>query len=439
MDSILAFLKRIIPTRIRAIFAPAYHFCLAFIGALAYGFPSRHLTVIGVTGTNGKTTVVHFLHEILYSSGFKVGSISSLRFKVNGSEKENRLKMTMPGRIRLQQFLAECRRAQCRFVVLEVTSEGIKQFRHKFIRFHSAVLTNITPEHIEAHGGFEQYRNAKLELFRALPKDGFAILNREDASSELIASVTRAEVVWYSPSVIELKRLGHPVHALSFERERIRFTVDEIFFDIPIGGSFNFMNSLAAIAAAFAYRISLDAAALRFKTIQAPAGRMEHLQRKPFSAVVDYAHTPDALEKVYGALAGGNSKAEDRNSGLICVFGSAGGGRDKWKRREMGAIAARTCREIILTSEDPDDEDPTNIAAEIRDGIPDAYAARARVVLDRREAIQTALRLAKAGDTVIITGMGAQPWFVSGGKKIPWDERRVVREELARLKSEAPS
>lgn len=423
MDLFLRVAKKIIPAFLRRPFAPAYHFILAFLGAVRHGFPSRRLTVIGVTGTNGKSTVVHLLHELFYSSGFRVGSISSLRFKINDSAEENRIKMTMPGRFRVQKFLSDARRAGCRFVILEVTSEGIKQFRHRFIRFHSAVLTNITPEHLEAHGGFEQYRNAKAELFRALAPSGFAILNKEDASADAIREQTEAEVVWYSHTAIELKRLGHPVRVLGIERERVRFTIDETLFDIPLGGDFNLMNSLAAVAMAWACGISLGAAALRLRSIAPIAGRMEYIKREPFAVAVDYAHTPDALEKVYSTL----------GKNLISVLGSAGGGRDKWKRRELGRIAARSCKEVIITSEDPDDEDPQAIADEILAGIPDGTPAAIKVIIDRREAIRTALQDARPGDTVIITGMGAQPWFIEKRGKIPWDERAIVREELNRI------
>lgn len=426
MDLFLVAIKKIIPASLLRPLAPAYHFILAFLGVVRYGFPSRRLTVIGVTGTNGKSTVVHLLHELFYSSGFRVGSISSLRFRINDSEKENRLKMTMPGRFRVQKFLSDARRAGCRFAVVEVTSEGIKQFRHRFIRFHSAVLTNITPEHLESHGGFEQYRNAKMELFRILAPSGFAVLNQEDASAGAISGQTSAGLVWYSHKAVELKRLGHPVRILGIERERVRFMIDETLFDIPLGGDFNLMNSLAAIACVWAYGISPEAAALRLRLIAPVAGRMEYIQREPFAAAVDYAHTPDALEKVYSAL----------GKNLIAVLGSAGGGRDKWKRREIGRIAANFCKEVIITSEDPDDENPQAIVDEIMSGIPDKTSAVIKIIIDRREAIRTALRDARSGDTVIITGMGAQPWFIVRGGKIPWDERAIVREELSKISNE---
>ena len=405
-----------------------YHFFLAALAALRHGFPSRRLTVIGVTGTDGKTTVVHLLHEMFIAAGHRVGSLSSLRFKINEVEEPNRLKMTMPGRFRLQRFLADCQRAGCRFAIIEVTSQGIIQSRHRFIWFRAGVLTNITPEHIESHGGFEQYRAAKLELFRRLPASGLAVLNREDASAGLFASGTKAEAVWYSQKEIEVKRVGHPVRLLDISPRRMQLEIDGRLLETGIGGAFNSMNVLAAAAAALAFDVSLSAIAAAMEGFRGMAGRLEYIQEKPFAAVVDYANTPSAYEKVYRALAHDGSR-------LICVFGAPGGGRDRWKRPQLGEIASRYCKEVILTVDDADDETPARIASDIKAGIPDTMSAAIRVILDRRQAIRAALDVAGPGDSVIITGMGAQPWIVIDGKKIPWDDRQVVREELARLSS----
>lgn len=455
-DHLLSWFKKFVPRPIFRTLQPWYHLALAFLAVTVYRFPSRSLIVIGVTGTDGKTTVVHLLHEIFYQAGHRVGSLSSLRFKINDREEVNYLKMTMPGRFRLQKFLAECREAGCRFVILEVTSQGIKQYRHRFIRFRVAVLTNISPEHIESHGGFGAYRAAKIELFQRLPPDGLAILNREDPSAELFAAATRAEVVWYSRSDIELKRVGHPVRVVSVLPTRIQLEVENVFFETSLGGAFNVSNILAAVACAMAFDVSLSAIAQALGRVGAIPGRLEYVQREPFAVVVDYAQTPKAHEAVYQALIGANAPTSQLagrqaagTSKLICVFGAAGG-RDRWKRPELGKIASRYCGEIILTSDDPDEENPARIAAEIHAGVANLGMSSTssgkkhyspskveeiplvKIVLDRREAIREAIRDARPGDTVIITGMGAQPWLIVKGKKIPWDDRRVVREELSR-------
>jgi len=443
----LNMVKEFLPVSLMRALRSPYHFFWACAAALVYGFPGRRVSVIGVTGTNGKTTVVHALHDMFRATGAGVASVSSLRFKINDREKPNLLKMTMPGRFHLQRFLAQARRAGCRTVILEVTSEGITQHRHRFIGFHGGVLTNITPEHIESHGSFAAYRAAKARLFRALPQDGFAVLNDEDPSAIGFAAQIRASVVRYGRSRITLPDVAFPVSVREVTPRSIRFTVGDIAFGVPLGGDFNVMNMLAAVAAGLASNIPADRIAASLARFKPPAGRLEYIIEDPFAVVVDYAHTPDALESVYKTLSSGNPKSEIRNPKLICVLGSAGGGRDKWKRPEMGKIAAAHCREVILTSEDPDDEDPARIVSEIQSGMTspaqvsernlggqDDQLPMIKIVLDRRGAIREALQDAKPGDTVIITGMGAQPWFIDrGGKKIPWDEAAIAREELSRV------
>src|SRR3989344_4198652 len=386
----LNMVKEFLPVSLMRALRSPYHFFWACAAALVYGFPGRRVSVIGVTGTNGKTTVVHALHDMFRATGAGVASVSSLRFKINDREKPNLLKMTMPGRFHLQRFLAQARRAGCRTVILEVTSEGITQHRHRFIGFHGGVLTNITPEHIESHGSFAAYRAAKARLFRALPQDGFAVLNDEDPSAIGFAAQIRASVVRYGRSRITLPDVAFPVSVREVTPRSIRFTVGDIAFGVPLGGDFNVMNMLAAVAAGLASNIPADRIAASLARFKPPAGRLEYIIEDPFAVVVDYAHTPDALESVYETLSSANAK-------LVCGLGGAGGGRDKWKRPELGKIAAAHCKEVILTSEDPDDEDPAEIVSEIRSGMisPAQISKRnsggqvpiTKVVLDRREPI----------------------------------------------------
>ncbi len=434
-------MKAVLPDQMYRVLVRYYHYLLAVFAAYHFGYPSRDLTVIGVTGTNGKTTVVHLLHEMFEAAGFPTASLSSLRFKIREVEEPNLLKMTMPGRFELQRFLSRAREAKCRYVILEVTSEGIRQNRHRFTTFRGAVLTNVTPEHIESHGGFEEYRKAKLELFRMVGLDGVAIINREDPSAELFASATRGRVSRYSRSEIEVEHVGRPVRVLGVGLDHIQIEVEGVFLGVRLGGEFNVMNLLAAITCAMSFRVSLTAIAQSLAKFPGVRGRLEFISRDPFSVVVDYAHTPDALESVYRTLEENREERIENRAvstpyslppRLICVFGSAGGGRDRWKRPLFGAIAERHCQSIIITSEDPDDEDPAVIANQIRAGISSERVSSVEVILDRKKAIRTAIERAEPGDTVIITGMGAQPWFMDRGGKIPWDEAAIVREELSR-------
>ncbi|MDD5144578.1 MAG: UDP-N-acetylmuramoyl-L-alanyl-D-glutamate--2,6-diaminopimelate ligase [Candidatus Pacebacteria bacterium] len=379
-----------------------YHYLLVFSGALVYGFPSRKLIVIGVTGTKGKSTVVEFCHQIFLEAGFKVASLSSIRFKINNAEKPNNLKMTMPGRLKIQKFLKEAVVSGCKFAILEVTSEGIIQHRHRFINFNTAVFTNLSPEHIERHGGFENYKKAKGRLFQAVK--GVHIINRDDKYSDYFMQFSARKKYTYGLEQGDINN-----RALELK--------------IKLLGSFNTYNALAAISAGVSQGINLGVCKKAVEKIEGLPGRMEVVAERPFRIIVDYAHVPDALEKVYKSF---------EFSRKICVLGSAGGGRDKWKRPKMGEIAENHCQEIILTNEDPYDEDPEKITQEIISGIKDKK--KVRIILDRREAIREAITSAMIGDAVLTTGKGCEPWMcVKGGKKIPWDDRKIAKEELSKL------
>lgn len=396
-------LKKVIPP----LFFDWYYQFWPLLGALIYRFPayspgriSRHIKVIGITGTNGKTTVAHLATDIFEAAGYKVASISSLRFKIKDREWNNDLKMTMPGRIAIQKFLRNAVNEGCDYAVLEVTSEGIKQHRHDFIDFDVAVFTNLTPEHIERHGGFENYKTTKGELFK---KAKTCIINSDDENAEYFSSLCAG------------KKYGYSVKSNNLD----------LTLPLPLPGEFNLYNALAAAYVGLSQGVDMQIIKMAFEKFKGVPGRMEVVTNEPFSVVVDYAHTPDALQKVYETLSGGNPKSEARNSKLICVLGAAGGGRDKWKRPELGKIAAKYCDQIILTDEDPYDENPTEIIQQIMAGVQNAT-----VELDRRAAIKKALQIARPRDTVIITGKGAEPWMMTKQGKIPWDDRKIVREAL---------
>ncbi len=396
-----------------------YHYLWAFFGALIFGFPSRKLTIIGVTGTSGKSTTVNFITKILEEAGNKVVSNSSIRFKVGDKERENDKKMGMPGRFFMQKLLWQGVKAGCNYAVLEVTSEGIKQFRHKFINFDTAVFTNLSPEHIESHGGFENYRNEKLKLFKATKN--IHVINTDDENAQYFLDVPAEKVIIFGIKGGQkhtniLKYVGIFAEQVS----GTNFSVNNVPFSVKVLGNFNVYNALAAIAAVSAYGIPLATCQKVLEKVQGIPGRMEIVNKEPL-VVVDYAHTPVQLEEAYKSLAGKN---------LVCVLGSCGGGRDKWKRPVLGEIAAKYCKEIIITDEDPYDEDPLEIMEKIAEGVGEKPHS---IVLDRKEAIKKAILLAKPEDAVIITGKGSENVMcVKNGKKIPFDDRQVVREVLKR-------
>ncbi|MBU1255795.1 UDP-N-acetylmuramoyl-L-alanyl-D-glutamate--2,6-diaminopimelate ligase [Patescibacteria group bacterium] len=410
-----------------------YHFILAFLGAVIYRFPARKLKIIGVTGTNGKSTVVHLISQILERSGYSVAAASSIEFKIKNMVWENDLKMTMPGRFKLQKFLHQAVQDNCEYVVLEVTSEGIKQNRHQFIGFDSAVLTNLTKEHLESHRGFDNYKKAKAKLFKSLKSEGKSIVNLDDSNAEYFLQFPAEEKWTYS--IDNKQQIENNVNGLSFSSNQngISFKVQNEQFNLNLLGKFNGYNALAAISVGITEGISLDKIKIALEEIKGIPGRLEIVIKEPYTVIVDYAHTPDALEKVYQAVKEiFQGLPNGETSKIIGVLGAAGGGRDKWKRPEFGKIAEQYLDQIIITNEDPYDEDPQEIIDQIAQGIENKQAEK---IIDRRKAIHYALKSAQDGDVVIITGKGCEPWMcVANDKKIPWDDRLVVREEFQSFK-----
>lgn len=368
-----------------------YHYCLAFFGAFFYGFPSKKITVVGITGTSGKTTVVELTNHILQKAGLKSCAISSIA--------SQNLKMTMPGRFKIQKFLKKAVKSGYKIAILEVTSEGIKQYRHKFIKFDVAVFTNLSKEHIESHKGFKNYKKAKAKLFKECKNTH--IINTDDKN---------ASYFWQIPA-----------------KKKIGFSSQEFEKFLPqlnILGEFNKYNALAAAKTAMALRISLENCKKALREFESIEGRMEIVSKSPL-VIVDYAHTPKALEEVYKTL-----KSRGPTSALICVLGSCGGGRDKWKRPVMGKIAKQYCQKVIITNEDPYDEDPMEIINQV------AGNTQAEKILDRKEAIKKAIYLAKPENAVIITGKGSETWMcIKNGKKIPWNDKEIAKGIIAKKKN----
>ncbi len=406
-------IKKFIPQKIVSL----YHFILSFLGALIYRFPSKKIKVIGVTGTSGKTTTVDLITKVFEGAGYNTASMSSIKFKIKNKEKENDLKMTMPGRAKIQKFLRKAVKEKCQYAILEVTSEGIKQHRHRFINFNVSVFTNLSPEHIESHGGFEKYKECKGKLFKKTKETH--ILNLDDKNTKYFLNFHSNKKILFS---IE-EESDIKAEKIETSSSGISFTVKNTNFKLNLLGQFNVYNALSAIAVGFSQGISLQDIKKSIEKAKGVPGRMEIVIKDPFTVIVDYAITPVALEKVYQTIS---------SNSLICVLGSCGGGRDKWKRPVFGKIASKYCKKIILTNEDPYDEDPMEIINQVAEGAKN----NAEKILDRKKAIKRSLQLANKGDTVVVTGKGCEPWMcVSGGKKIPWDDRKIIKEEFNRLRN----
>ena len=411
-----------------------YHRALAFGGAFFYRFPSRSIKVIGVTGTSGKSTSVELISQILSDNGSKVASFSSIRVRVGDEEKPNKLKMTMPGRGRLQKFLRKARDNNCRYAVIEVTSEGIRQHRHRFIDFNTIVFTNLSPEHIERHGGYNNYKKTKGELFDYLSEsckeDKKIIANIDDKESPYFLKFEADHKIGFGINPFYKDFSGEQIIAKNVDLKvnGSTFKINNTKFELNLLAEFNTYNALAAISVAYSEGLEMDDIAASLININSMPGRMELVTKEPFTVVVDYAHTPKALKEVYKTLISLSKKGQ-----LIGVLGACGGGRDKWKRPVFGEIAAAFCDQIILTNEDPYNEDPLKIIKDVEEGLPEDCSCY-QIIEKREQAIKKALQKAMAGDIVVITGKGSENLMcLSNGEKVPWDDREIVRDKLNEL------
>ena len=419
LRALRSFIEKLLPPSIYAALSSAYHYLLAFAAAAWYGFPANNLYVIGVTGTKGKSSTAEMVNAILEEAGYRTALLSTIRFKVGKESRPNLFKMTMPGRGYLQKVLRDAVRADCTHTVLELTSEGARQFRNAFIPLNALIFTNIQPEHIESHGSYENYKRAKfgigLSLLRSPKRPRIVVANGDDEVGGKLLELP-----------VERKLAFNLQKAKPYDAspERSSLTFDGTTFSIPFPGEFSILNALAAATLARELKIEPKIIGKALAHMQPILGRVERIDAgQDFSVIVDYAHTPDSLKALYGAYP----------ARKICVLGNTGGGRDRWKRPEMGNIADMACAEVILTNEDPYDEDPRAIVEEMATGMK----RKPRIILDRREAIRTALSLARAGDAVLISGKGTDPYIMeAAGKKTPWSDSSVAREELARMRSQ---
>lgn len=429
MNTIIYWAKKFIPSNILTLLRPPYHYLLSFLGSIIYKHPSKDICVIAVTGTKGKSTTVELIANILQTAGYKTASLSTIQFKIGDETKRNLFKMTTPGRFFVQHFLHQAVDAGCTHAVIEMTSEGAKQFRHRFIEFDALVFTNLSPEHIESHGSFENYKRAKLaiakQLEHSIKRPRYIVSNIDDEHGNDFLDLEVEEKLPFSLKDLKLYTLHKDGVGLIFNDG----VQDEVTVRVPLVGLFNVYNALAAITLTRALGISLQTIENALRTLPPIKGRVEHFRspknaNKQLTTIVDYAHTPDSLEKLYQAFA---------DVPKVCVLGNTGGGRDTWKRPEMAKIAEKYCDHIILTNEDPYDEDPEKIVNEMAVGVKNKE--KLEIIMDRRLAIRTALEKAPDGSYVIVSGKGTDPYIMGPqNSKLPWSDAIVVESELAKLK-----
>ncbi|MDI6856732.1 MAG: UDP-N-acetylmuramoyl-L-alanyl-D-glutamate--2,6-diaminopimelate ligase [Dehalococcoidia bacterium] len=409
---------------------------LAEVAAEYYGRPARHLTTVGVTGTDGKTTTIHLIASLLEAAGMPTGYLSSVEFKTTGAPRLNATHMTTAESPEVQSLLSQMAAAGCRTAVIEASSHGLALNRVDCCEFDVAVFTMLSSDHLDFHRSVDEYLAAKGRLFamldeavdKGVPKT--AVLNADDFASEYLRSRTRARALTYglenaadvTASDVRSEGLSS-VFTATCEQQRVPVR-------LPLAGRHNVYNALAAIAVAHALSLPLDAAAGGLSEFRGVPGRMEAVDcGQPFAVVVDIASTPDALRRLLTVL---RPQTKGR---LIAVFGCAGE-RDPGRRDGMGRAAGELADFVVLTNEDPRSEDPLAITDDIARGLTETgrrEGADFVRVLDRREALAYAFGQARAGDLVLLAGKGSEQSIVVGHEHIPWDERVVARELLAEM------
>jgi UDP-N-acetylmuramoyl-L-alanyl-D-glutamate--2,6-diaminopimelate ligase len=446
METFKTFVKKFIPNFMLKKIRPVWHGFLAFIAAARFGFPSQSMVVIGITGTAGKTTTTQMLAAILNAAGKRTGFITTAGYSLGDDSQQNSHSLSMPGGFRMQGLLTDIHDAGCTHVIIECTSEGLAQNRHIGINFDVALLTNLHPAHLDAHSdSIENYRKAKGRLFETLElgqrkeifREKLLGLNAEGEHAEYFAhfKADRKFAVINGTSdeaIAKGVKLGaknmYAMEKIVVHAESVSFAISDVEFNLLLPGEFNTWN--AGLAAATAHMLGVDLAKSSevLAKFAGVSGRMETIRSaKGFRVVIDYAPEPEGMRQALRAV---SAMSHQR---LVHIFGSTGGHRDVAKRSEFGAISAEYADQIIITNDDVYESDPQKIADDVLGGVrsvPDKTPEE-KIILDRREAISSAIQNAKVGDIILLTGKGSENFLVlPGDKRIAWNERKVVEELL---------
>lgn len=431
--------ERPMPLPVPQIVVPDTRAALATVASSFYGHPADELTVIGITGTDGKTTTSYILDHILRSVGIVTGVIGTVSVRIGDEVVDHETRQTTPESSDVQRLLRRMVDAGVSHAVLEATSHGLSLHRLDHVSFDVGAVTNVTSEHLEHHGTVEEYRAAKATLFRRVGQSaGAAVVNLDDAGARAMLDASDgATVTTYSTTEETATLRASNVEACpTSTRYRVHHGANAWDVEMPLIGLFNVSNSLCAVGIAIHCGVDPVQPVAALAGVPQIPGRMEVVEpTRPVKTVVDYAHTPASLEAMMRLLRGLNPDGR-----LIAVFGS-GGERDVPKRAEQGAVAARLADLAVFTNEDPREEDELAILAGIADGARSegwAEGERFWLIPDRRLAIRHAVSLASDGDVLLLAGKGHERSIIVGQRKTPWDEAKVAAEELARRFGDAP-
>lgn len=427
-------IKKLLPKQLLAF----YHFALAHLAIFWFGRPSHQMLIVGITGTKGKTTTANFIWSVLQNAGIKTGIISTANIRIGEENIPNTLHMTMPGRFFIQKMLRKMVNEKVEVAIVETTSQGIAQFRHVGIAYDVAIFTNLTPEHIESHGSFENYKNAKAKLFEVLSQTKHKKFRGKDFEKTIIANSDSEFGAFYLNFPTDKKYTfsidtESDLRATEIEvkQEKTCFKALGEIFETKLLGRFNVYNVLPALLVGKMCEVSVAQMKEGVLSLEEIAGRMEEVKNeKGFRVFVDYAHEPAGLEAALKAV--NELKAENGKS--ILVFGAPGGGRDKAKRPLMGEVASKYADIVVVTDDEPYEEDPGLIRKEIVSGMKASKKQEGidLFIIDKREeGLKKALSIAKLGDVVLCTGMGHQNVRMVGVEAIPWNEKEIVKNLLS--------
>lgn len=463
-------MKRLVKKLIPKTIINLFHYFFAWYGSVWYNHPSENLLVIGVTGTSGKSSTVYFLRQILEKMGYKVGALSTIDFYTGSKEQLNDQKMTMLGRGQNHKYLREMVNNDCDIAIIETTSEGALQHRHRFINYDHIVFTTLYPEHIESHGSFENYKQTKLDILEYVSKCKNKYLY-QDSGFEVSTRKKRGQNCQKIPKTCFVSGNNkHTVESLEFDfdkkyifsrfdqdtfyndlddktkeivskdnemnKEGLNFSIERNQFHANMYGEHNIMNLLACISVARSLNASWKKLQQIIQEVNPPPGRVEFIKEAEdlgFRAIVDYAFEPVALKSLYKVV-----DLLNKNK-VIHVCGSAGGGRDTSRRKPIGKIAGKNSDVVIVTNEDPYDEDPTKIIEEVSDGAKEVGKKLGKDLFEienREDAIEKAINLADQGDLVLITGKGSEQGIVEKGEIIPWDDREIAKDKIKQITNE---
>lgn len=400
-------------------------YSLAKAASAFYGHPSKKLVLTGVTGTNGKTTIATLLHQLFSQAGYPSGLISTICNKIG--HKELPSTHTTPDPVRLNALLAQMAEAGCSHVFMEVSSHAMAQKRTFGLHFAGGIFTNLTHDHLDYHETFAAYRDAKKLFFDLLGSDSFALVNSDDRNGRIMTQNSHARVNTYSlngTATFKAKILEN-----NFEGLILNLDGDEVYTRLI--GRFNAYNLLAIYGAALLLGLDREIVLKGISLLQSAEGRFDQVRSASgITVIIDYAHTPDALQNVLKTI----GAIRTHNEKLITVVG-AGGNRDKTKRPEMAQVAVENSNLLILTSDNPRNEDPMAIIDDMRRGIPGEHFRKYIVIADRHEAIKTAVLMAKSGDIILIAGKGHEKYQEIKGIKYPFDDKEVVIQLFSSLQN----